>query len=781
MASLGEIVLKFGATGEPGETPLRFTTAPINLLVGPNNAGKSLMLRELSGVNPRAAQKTFTWKTEEYPPTRIVEAVHWHEETARTIQQEIIAAVLGSEDSAFTELKSRTWEQLFPTLDQVVPQLSGIRDELCAALFELASPALADWKDIAAELVRTNIKDFAPVVIGGAIILLQMTRISPLAIDAGASQGAEPSGPVSVRRTGPLTPEQATEILQTLEDAWSRCEPIFKNLGVDTQELSLTHLLDKNAFGGALLVEMAKNPLLNMMLAREPRLLESAKPTAAALEQVRRFAEVGGWLIDPEPLSRLASRLRGAYAQETWENPERRANIAKAVLYLDGMARLNVTRSAELKAYADEADEQPAILSLLKRPESMDLLRTLTQDALGGHLVLDMTSKAPKVIWRLAQEEPPKGLENAYSADAAKFHAAAVRLDERSDGIHAFAGMLAAILAKSSDTVFIDEPEAFLHPPLIRQFARQLCLLSREWGAQFFIATHSADLLETFVSAGAGVNIIRLTHDSERSTARLLNSRDLRRIERDPLLRSEATLSALFHDGAIVCEAAGDRVLYKEINERLLANDEEALDSCVFLNAQNWETIPRMVAPLRRMGVAAAAILDADVLFESKLFHVLDAAQVDKTIRDGWLKQCSGLREKLARRLGFDLKQLDDDSVSEKKKKKLQLKGPIIADLKASEKKIFASLRKSMAEYGVFIVPVGELEDWLRPLDLKPPPGDMKAKWLRDALDRLGQDPEDESYVRPADGDIWDFMRDVNAWILDPNREGTSPSDHQTE
>ena len=31
-----------------GEEPLRFTAGQINVLVGPNNAGKSLMLRELS-------------------------------------------------------------------------------------------------------------------------------------------------------------------------------------------------------------------------------------------------------------------------------------------------------------------------------------------------------------------------------------------------------------------------------------------------------------------------------------------------------------------------------------------------------------------------------------------------------------------------------------------------------------------------------------------------------------------------------------------------------------
>ncbi len=62
MTSLGDIVLKFGATGKSEERPLHFKTAHVNLLVGPNNAGKSLMLRELSGVNPRVP-KDYGWRT----------------------------------------------------------------------------------------------------------------------------------------------------------------------------------------------------------------------------------------------------------------------------------------------------------------------------------------------------------------------------------------------------------------------------------------------------------------------------------------------------------------------------------------------------------------------------------------------------------------------------------------------------------------------------------------------------------------------------------------------
>ena len=149
MTSLGEIVLKFGATGEDGEAPLRFKAAHINLLVGPNNAGKSLMLRELSGVNPRSRARS-DWQAAEYPLTRIVEEVHWSGLEAQAIQQKLLADVF-ADNPAWDELKLRTWD-LLPAIDTAVPQFIDIRDHLGRTLFELAGrqglrPPRDRWSD----------------------------------------------------------------------------------------------------------------------------------------------------------------------------------------------------------------------------------------------------------------------------------------------------------------------------------------------------------------------------------------------------------------------------------------------------------------------------------------------------------------------------------------------------------------------------------------------------------------------------------------------------------
>src|SRR3712207_7056400 len=57
-----------------------------------------------------------------------------------------------------------------------------------------------------------------------------------------------------------------------------------------------------------------------------------------------------------------------------------------------------------------------------------------------------------------------------------------------------------------------------------------------------------------------------------------------------------------------------DRVFYSEINERLLAARAGGADGCVFLNAQNKQTIRRILRPLREMGIPAVAVVDLDLL-----------------------------------------------------------------------------------------------------------------------------------------------------------------------
>src|SRR4029077_3317410 len=126
---------------------------------------------------------------------------------------------------------------------------------------------------------------------------------------------------------------------------------------------------------------------------------------------------------------------------------------------------------------------------------------------------------------------------------------------------------------------------------------------------------HSPQFVMGAILSGAKVNIIRLTYEGGIGAARLLPSTELTKLMQDPLLRSVGVLAGLFYNHVIVTEADADRAFYQEINERLIAADDSrgALHA-LFLNADNKQTIPRIVAPLRKLGIPTAGIVDIDVL-----------------------------------------------------------------------------------------------------------------------------------------------------------------------
>jgi hypothetical protein len=110
------------------------------------------------------------------------------------------------------------------------------------------------------------------------------------------------------------------------------------------------------------------------------------------------------------------------------------------------------------------------------------------------------------------------------------------------------------------------------------------------------------------ILSGANVIIIRLTYEAGIGTARLLPSGEIARLMQDPLLRSVGVLSGLLYNYVIVGEANADRAFYQEINERLLdANDSRGIPHTLFLNADSKQTIPRIIDPLRKLGIPAAS------------------------------------------------------------------------------------------------------------------------------------------------------------------------------
>ncbi len=91
-----------------------------------------------------------------------------------------------------------------------------------------------------------------------------------------------------------------------------------------------------------------------------------------------------------------------------------------------------------------------------------------------------------------------------------------------------------------------------------------------------------------------------------------------------------------------------------------------------------------------------------------------------------------------------------------------------IAVLKGDPLEAAESLFRQMSEYGMFVVPGGELESWLKHLGAT----GHGPQWLIDVFTRMGEDPDAGQYVRPSEGDVWQFIAKVKQWLVDPGRRG---------
>ena len=222
---------------------------------------------------------------------------------------------------------------------------------------------------------------------------------------------------------------------------------------------------------------------------------------------------------------------------------------------------------------------------------------------------------------------------------------------------------------------------------------------------------------------------------------------------RNPLLRSTGVLSGLFYDAVIVTEADSDRAFYQEINERLLyKNDPRGIQNCLFLNAQNKQTVWDIVKPLRELGIPTVGIVDIDVFKEggSVFTKLLEGAFIPKLQHNSYHTQ---------RKAIYDALNLADNN--------WKRNGGIMV-LEEENKQASINFINQLQEFGVFIVKNGELESWLAPLNVEK----NKSTWLLNTFIKMGEDPQSSEYLNPAKGDVWDYMGEINSWLTKEDRLG---------
>lgn len=420
-------------------------------------------------------------------------------------------------------------------------------------------------------------------------------------------------------------------------------------------------------------------------------------------------------------------------------------------LILNGQNRIALVNQQP----AGDMQQQPhtCLQVLFRDDERRKEVRRIIHDAFGVYFVIDPSHLGHLRI-RLSSREPASEIEErGIHEQALQFHSDAQLIDHASDGVKAFTGMITEIIAGDPAVLLIDEPEAFLHPALAFKLGLEIARASLGSDKRLFVSTHSPNFVMGCIQSGAPINIVRLTYRSSVATARLLPNVEILTLMRNPLLRSTGVLSGLFYEFVVVSEADADRAFYQEINERLqLANPVRGIPNCLFINAQNKQTVQTILRPLRRLGIPAAAIVDIDVLKDggSVWSSFLECAFIPEIDRTSLSVVRAAIKQKFDKS-GKDMKRCGGIEV-----------------LEAEDREAARNLLERLAEYGLFVVSRGELESWLPGLLVS---GHGPA-WLVSAFEKMGEDPTMPSYLRPSTDDVWEFIDRIGRWLKDPKRKG---------
>ncbi len=377
--------------------------------------------------------------------------------------------------------------------------------------------------------------------------------------------------------------------------------------------------------------------------------------------------------------------------------------------------------------------------------------RDTIHDAVGLYVGIDM-SQGSNLSLRFGNT-PPIG-ERTVEDDALLWMKQAQPVQEVSDGVKAFVGILTELRAGDPEILIIDEPEAFLHPSLAYKLGKEIAKTAAEGGKHVFAATHSPQFLIGAIQSGAKVDVIRLTYRDGVGRARLLANSDVAAMMRDPLLRSANALAGIFYENVVVTEADADRAFYQEINDRLLAlGSNRGIPNALFLNGNGKDTVHRIVGPLRRLGIPAATVLDIDAL---------------KLGGSAWTAHLSSCGFPPAQFPTYQAERANIWALLEKTGMDPKRSGGISL-LSKKDKEAAENLLQSLARYGLFIVPNGEVENWLPKISVTRTKG-----WLHEIFGALGSDPKDSAYVTPESDDVWQFVDGIADWAKGQEVRGIS-------
>jgi hypothetical protein len=302
-------------------------------------------------------------------------------------------------------------------------------------------------------------------------------------------------------------------------------------------------------------------------------------------------------------------------------------------------------------------------------------------------------------------------------------------LDKQGDGMKSYAGILFEAVVADLNITLIDEPEAFLHPPQMRRLGETL---SAEVSGQLIVASHSSDIMRGFLEGTRGnVRILRIRREADVNIVSEASPEIIKELWEKPELRYSNALEGIFHEQTIICEDDSDCRLINSVADYLALDSVDQWLDTAYVPTGGKHGIPKVAGVLRKIGVPVKAMFDIDFLAEGTLVQSAVEAfggrwdeiepfwtRVDAAVRNGIKpKSVAEIKEEIVLLLGqAGIDDLPKSDVTEAMKqgkswsvvKKYGTRGIPSGNAQVD----FNALRDKLEEIGIYLVPVGEVENF---------------------------------------------------------------------
>lgn len=352
-------------------------------------------------------------------------------------------------------------------------------------------------------------------------------------------------------------------------------------------------------------------------------------------------------------------------------------------------------------------------------------------------------------------------------------------IETEGDGLKSYVATCVALLLGRRPICLIDEPEMCLHPPQAYNLGRFIGRYGSSPDTATFVATHSSQILRGVIQRAPNVQIVRLTRQGRKFLTHLVPAEILADAVAKPTVRAESVLDGIFAQSVVVLEADGDRLVYQTAWETLA---EELRLDVHFAAVGGTGGIADTCKLYRTLNIPIAVIADLDMIADpNKLCSVLEV-MADSDVAHSLIRDASSVMTEIRKlpptidpeEVKNDLlaitssplewKNEDDIKVRRELNRMAQqlnrmrrLKRGGIYAFPENIANTLEQLVSALKEVGIFLVPVGELEEWLADENLK----ESKAnKWAWANAASLCIQSKGAS-----EGNIWDFVRSVGAHL----------------